>query len=162
MLSIALQSSSPAGASVGAATPGFRYHWQNQSAIHSPSVQQTEHCGENTMRSNGLNGRSLSGQNRKNTSHRDGKQENKDWLAAHISRRSVQEVVDSTGMTDKAVQNMRRGKSKISFDNLVDLCRDDPEFAAAFAEHVGLILPGQAEFAGAITKAFNAYQRRGK
>jgi hypothetical protein len=63
-------------------------------------------------------------------------------------------------MTEKAVQNIRRRKSKISFDNLVDLCRDDPAFAAAFADHIGLLRPGEAEFAGALTQAFNAYARR--
>lgn len=112
------------------------------------------------MSANGTISRSFVPQNRKNTSHRDGKVENGDWLAAQISQRSVAEVVASTGMTDKAVQNIRRRKSKISFDNLVDLCRTDPEFAAAFAEYVGLILPGEAEFAGALTNAFNAFQRR--
>jgi hypothetical protein len=111
------------------------------------------------MRTNGSNSRTFIPENRKNTSHRDGKIENGDWLSAQVSQRSVAEVVASTGMTDKAVQNIRRRKSKISFDNLVDLCRDDPAFAAAFAEHIGLILPGQAEFTGALTNAFNAYGR---
>jgi hypothetical protein len=112
------------------------------------------------MRANGLNGRSLVPEKRKNTSHRDGKIENGDWLAAQIANRSVADVVASTGMTEKAVQNIRRRKSKISFDNLVDLCRDDPAFAAAFADHIGLLRPGEAEFAGALTQAFNAYARR--
>lgn len=112
------------------------------------------------MRSNGFTGRSVSGRGRKETSLRDAKLENQDWLAAQIARRSVGDVVDSTGMTDKAVQNIRQRKAKISFDNLVELCRNDPEFAAAFAAHVGLIRPGEAEFAGALTRAFNAYQRR--
>jgi len=112
------------------------------------------------MRSNGSNGRSVVRQNRQNNSVRDAKNENQDWLAAQLSRRSVQEVVDSTGMNEKSVQNIRRKKSKISFDNLVDLCRDDPQFAAAFAAYIGLIRPGEAEFAGALTQAFNAYQRK--
>jgi hypothetical protein len=97
---------------------------------------------------------------RHHTPRRDGKTENQDWLAAQLSGRSVQDVTDCTGMSDKAVQNIRRRKSKISFDNLVDLCRTDPEFAAAFAEYVGLILPGEAEFAGKLTETFNAWQRR--
>jgi hypothetical protein len=110
---------------------------------------------------NGQNGRSHSGQNRKySSSIRDAKHDNGDWLAAQVARRSVQNVVDSTGMTDKAVQNIRQRRAKISFDNLVELCRNDPDFAAAFAEHVGLILPGEAELAGAITNAFNVWQRR--
>lgn len=113
------------------------------------------------MRANGLNGRTIVPEKRKKCSIRDGKTENTDWLSAQLAGRSVQDVVNSTGMSEKAVQNIRRKKSKISFDGLVDLCRDDPDFAAAFAAHVGLILPGEAEFAGALTHAFNAYQRRG-
>lgn len=110
--------------------------------------------------SNGSYPRSLGGRRPHNSSVASVKLANGDWLAAQVSKRSVIEVVNATGMTEKAVQNIRQRRSKISFDNLVDLCRDDPEFAAAFAEYVGLILPGQAEFAGALTRAFNAYQRR--
>jgi len=112
------------------------------------------------MASNGLSDRTSIPPNRKKTSHRDGKVENGDWLAAQISQRSVAEVVAATGMTDKAVQNIRRRKSKISFDNLVDLCRNDPDFGAAFVEHIGLLRPGEPEIAGALTQAFNAYMRR--
>jgi len=112
------------------------------------------------MSANGLNGSSLVPQQRKNTSTRDVKNENQDWLAAQLARRSVSDVVASTGMSEKAVQNIRQRKAKISFDNLVELCRDDPAFGAAFCEHIGLLRPGEAEFAGALTQAFNAYQRR--
>lgn len=110
---------------------------------------------------NGTNSTRLIPQNRKKaTPHRDGKAENQNWLAAQISQRSVAEVVESTGMSEKAVQNIRRGKSKINFDNLTDLCRDDPAFAAAFAEHIGLLRPGEAETAEAVTRLVNAIVRR--
>lgn len=111
------------------------------------------------MPTNGLTDRTVSGHRRKNTPRRDGKDENQDWLAGQIAQRTDKDVVESTAMSPKAVQNIRQRRSKISFDNLVDLCRNDPAFAAAFAEHVGLIRPGEAEFAGALTTAFNAYQR---
>ena len=88
------------------------------------------------------------------------KTENRDWLQSQASSRPVQQVSDDSGLSAKAVENLRRGQNKIGFDALVDWCRNDPEFAAAFAEHIGLILPGEAEFAGALTRAFNAYQRR--
>jgi hypothetical protein len=112
-------------------------------------------------RANGLNGRSFSGPDRKNTSA-DAKNKRGDWLAAKISEYSVQEIVEATGMTPKAVQNVRRRKSKLSYDNFMELCERKPEFAAAWAEHVGLLRPGEAEFAGALTQAFNAFQRRGE
>lgn len=112
------------------------------------------------MRSNGLNGRTISGQNRKNTSLRDAKQENQDWLAAQIAQRPVSAIVDNTGMSEKAVQNIRQRKSKLSFDYLVELCRNDPAFAAAFGEHIGLLRPGEAEMAEAVTRLVNAHSQR--
>lgn len=112
------------------------------------------------MRSNGLNGRSISGQRRYDSSSiRDGKKDNQDWLAAELSKRSVQDVVDDTGMHEKAVQNIRQRKSKISFDYLVELCRNDKLFATAFAKHVGLILPNQEGFVARINQALLEAQR---
>lgn len=145
--------------STGAATPVSPACLNMKYANEEPS-EHHESEGKTHMSANGLNDRSISGHRRQNTSIRDVKSENQDWLAAQVARRSVQDVVDATGMTDKGVQNIRQRKAKISFDNLVELCRNDPGFAAAFAEHVGLILPGEAEFAGALTNAFNAFQRR--
>jgi hypothetical protein len=110
------------------------------------------------MVSNGLTDRSILG-HRRSIPRSDAKNDNQDWLASEIAKKSVDERVRSTGMTDKAVQNIRQRRSKISFDNLVDLCRDDPEFAAAFAAHIGLILPGEAEYIGALNKTMVAYQR---
>lgn len=112
------------------------------------------------MRANGLSGRSFSGR-RRNNSSADAKNKRGDWLAAKIAQYSVNEIVESTGMTPKAVQNIRRRKSKISYDNFMELCEARPEFAAAWAVEVGLILPGEAESAAAITRAVNAYVRRG-
>jgi hypothetical protein len=141
-----------------AAGPLHRPSHQTRSEL-SPSLANHQNS-EGQMRSNGSNGRRVIGQRRQNTSARDEKLENQDWLAAIIASRSVQHVIDGTGMNAKAVQNIRQRKSKISFDNLVSLCRSDPEFAAAFCEYIGVLRPGEAEFAGALTKAFNAYQRR--
>lgn len=130
------------------------------SAISKPSVPYGEHIEGITMDiRSGKSGRRVVRSERNISSI---KNDNQDWLAAQIARRSVADVTDKTGMTEKAVQNIRRRQSKISFDNLVELCRADPEFAAAFAEHIGLIRPGEAEFAGALTQFANAVVRRGQ
>lgn len=102
--------------------------------------------------------RTFSGDPRPNIS--DGKRHNGDWLAEQAAKRSEKEIADRTGLTTKAVGNIRQRRNKINFDNFVEWCRNDHHFAAEFAEYVGLIRPGEAEFAGAITHAFNAYQRR--
>lgn len=88
-----------------------------------------------------------------------GKRDNSDWLAEQAAKKSEKEIADKTGLTPKAVGNIRQRRNKINFDNFVEWCRNDHHFAAAFAEYVGLIRPGEAEFAGAITHAFNAFQR---
>lgn len=108
------------------------------------------------MRSNGLNGRTVSGRGRNNSSLRDVKLDNQDWLAAEIARRPVGEVVDNTGMSDKAVQNIRQRRGKLSFDYLVELCRNDPGFRAAFFTHCGGILEGEPEMVAALSRAINA------
>src|SRR4051812_263404 len=83
-----------------------------------------QHEGMTMGSTNGTNRRTSVPENRQNTPRRDGKVANMDWLAAQLSQRSVVEVTESTGMSEKAVQNVRRRKSKLSFDNLVDLCRN--------------------------------------
>lgn len=103
--------------------------------------------------------RTFNGDPRPNTSIANGKRSHGDWLVEQLVQRSEKEVADQTGMTPKAVGNIRQRRNKISYDNFVELCCADADFAASFAEYVGLIRPGEAEFAGAITKAFNAYQR---
>lgn len=110
--------------------------------------------------SNGNSGRRVRSDSRHSSSLRDAKQDNQDWLASQIASRSVAEVVSNTGMSERAVHNIRGRKSKISFDGLVDLCRNDPNFAAAFAAYVGLIKPGEAEMAEAVTRLVNAHARR--
>lgn len=132
------------------------YKWDQR----TPTPRETI-CEGQMPSSNGSFDRRVTARRSPNSSIRDAKQENQDWLAARIAREPVCEIVDKTGMTERAVHNIRQRKSKISFDNLVEYCRNDPEFAADFAAYVGLIKPGEAEFAGALTAAFNAYKRRG-
>lgn len=111
------------------------------------------------MVSNGLTDRSVVGRRRNKTNIGDEKNGNQDWLAAAIANYSVADVVVATGMSETAVQNVRRRKAKLSFDNLTSMCKAHPEFAALYAAHVGLILPGEAEYIGAVNKTIGAYHR---
>lgn len=112
------------------------------------------------MRSNGLNGRSVVGHRRNKTCMADEKNGNQDWLAAKIASYSVAEIVAVTGMSETAVQNVRRGKGKLSFDNMTSVFKAHPELGAAYMEYIGLLLPGQAETAAAYTRFANAVVRR--
>jgi hypothetical protein len=88
------------------------------------------------------------------------KGDNVAFLRSQARRIAAKEGAERTGMSPKGFQKLQQGENTISFDKLIEWCRNDPMFAAAFAEHVGLVLPGEAEFSGALTQAFNAYQRK--
>lgn len=89
----------------------------------------------------------------------DEKNENQDWLAAKIASLTVAEVVAVTGMSETAVQNVRRGKAKLSFDNFTAVFKAHPELGAAYMEFLGIIRPGEAEAAAAYTRFVNAAVR---
>lgn len=87
------------------------------------------------------------------------KRGNQDWIKDEARKLSAKEGAALTGLAERAFENIRLGRNKISFDPFIEWCRNSPDFAAAYAAHVGLILPGEAEYAGAITRAYNAYER---
>lgn len=78
-----------------------------------------------------------------------------EWARKH----SAKEGAALTGMTPKGFQKVQLGENAISYKKLTRWLKADEDFAAAYAVHVGLILPGQAESASAFTRAVNAYQR---
>ena len=80
----------------------------------------------------------------------------KDWAR----RLTAKEGSRQSGMTAKGFQKLQQGENGISFKRLSQWMRSNPEFAADYAAHVGLILPGEAASAGAFTRAVNAYQQR--
>jgi hypothetical protein len=84
-----------------------------------------------------------------------------DWLADALRNKPAKEISDDAGCGVRTAENAKQGRHMLSPKHLANLQINDPIFAAAWAEYVGIIRPGEAEFAGAITQAFNAYQRRG-
>jgi hypothetical protein len=85
-----------------------------------------------------------------------------DWLADQLARMSEKEAAAKARMTPKAVGNVRQRRNAMNFDHFTELCIADLDFAAAFAEYVGLVREGEAEFTGALSRAFNAYLRKPK
>lgn len=83
-----------------------------------------------------------------------------DWLAGYFRDQSAKEIARKTGQSPRTAEAVKTGRNCLTMAHLVNMCRADPQFAAAFAEYVGLLLPGDAAFAGALTQVFNAYQRR--
>jgi hypothetical protein len=81
------------------------------------------------------------------------------FIADWARRLSAKEGAALTGMTPKGFQKVQLGENTISYKKLTRWLKSDTDFAAAYAAHVGLILPGMAESASAFTRAVNAYQR---
>lgn len=109
-----------------------------------PSLRESAERGIE-MRSNGLNDRTIIGR-RRNNNYADAKIARGDWLSAELAKLPVAEVVAITGMTETAVHNIRRGKCKISHDNLCALLEARPDFRARFFCSVGgelLVRPDQ-------------------
>lgn len=79
------------------------------------------------------------------------------FLTEWARKYSAKEGAKLSGMTAKGFQKLQAGDNGISYKRLKQWMRNDHAFAVAQAVHVGLILPGQAESAAAITKAVNAY-----
>lgn len=110
------------------------------------------------MGANGLDDRTNIGR-RHNNNYADRKNARGDWLAAELAKLPVAEVVAITGMTETAVQNIRRGKCKISHDNLCALLEARDDFRARFFCSVGgelLVRPDQYI---AFERAMNSIRR---
>ena len=83
-----------------------------------------------------------------------------DFVQAQALRRPVKTVQRDTGLSKKQVENIRQGLSGVSGKTLTNWCINNVEFAADYAEFIGLILPGEAEYTGAVTRLANATARR--
>jgi hypothetical protein len=88
----------------------------------------------------------------RNISVRPAERENQDWLKEQARRYSAKEGAELAGTSERAFENFRQGRNKISFDNMVNWARNDPEFLAAFVQHCGGQLNYPPEIVAAITK----------
>lgn len=84
-----------------------------------------------------------------------------DWLADALRNKPAKEIAEDAGCGVRTAENAKQGRHALSGKHLANMQMNDPAFAAKWAEYVGLIVPGQGEFAGAITQAVNAYMRSG-
>lgn len=91
------------------------------------------------------------------------KSSNVSFITERARQLSAKEGARRAGMTPKGFQKLQAGECSISFDKLTYWCQSDTDFAAAYAAHVGLILPGEVGYVGALTRAVNeAALRRGQ
>lgn len=155
-VSTALSVASPI-ASVAAATLVNR-HWHNQSAIHSPSVQHEQIEGNTMPFTRTKIGPTLRAENSPNNS---GCERTADliFIQDWARTKSAKEGANLTGMTPNGFKKVQAGECAISYEKLTYAMKRDPELAALYFEHVGLLRPGEAETAAAYTKFANAAVR---
>lgn len=108
--------------------------------------------------SRGNTDRTLRGDRRNQTS-RLSTRDFTDWLKGHAQKYTAKELADITGLSVKAAENIRAGLAGASGTTLSTWCMNDKLFAGAYAEYVGLIRPGHAEFVARVSQAVLASQR---
>ena len=126
-------------------------------AMGSASVPHNQYEGKQMHISHGPYHRKVRGDRTKN---RISTSDFSDWLRAQLREMSAKEIADMAGCGVRAAENVKQGRNNFMSAHFATLCANNPKIASAWAEYVGLILPGQAEFAGAFTQAVNAYVRR--
>lgn len=81
------------------------------------------------------------------------------FLTDYFRDTPAKEIAKLAGIGIRSAEGIKQGRQTFSMASLERAHRADPDFAAAWAAHVGLLLPGEAEYAGAATRAHNAWLR---
>lgn len=87
-------------------------------------------------------------------------QEYHDWILEKARAVPAKKGAELTGLTPRGFQDIRAGKSKPSSEALTKWCRNDAGMAVAYAIHIGVILPGDAEAVEAMMRGVHAFMRR--
>lgn len=81
------------------------------------------------------------------------------FLQEWARTKSAKEGAALTGMTPNGFKKVQAGESAISYEKLTFAMKRDPDLAAMYFYHVGLLKPGEAETAAAYTRFANAAVR---
>lgn len=111
--------------------------------------------------SRGISPRTVQGENAPKSSSDQLEEADVIFLAEWARKYTAKEGARLTGMTPKGFQKLQTGDNAISYKRLRQWMRSDIAFAIAHAVHSGVILPGQAESAEAVTRAVHAYMQSG-
>lgn len=140
-----------------AATGGLgHYHSQNRS---SSSLPQRESLRDTTMQfSRTNNGQTLRCESSPNNS---GDERSADliFIQGWARTKSAKDGAAITGMTPNGFKKVQAGECAISYEKLTFAMKRDPELAAMYFYHVGLLRPGEAETTAAYTRFANAVVR---
>lgn len=81
------------------------------------------------------------------------------FLSRYAQRLAAKEGAKLANMSPSGFKKIQSGENAIRYENLSYWLKRDPDLAAAYAAHIGLLLPGEAETAAAFTKFANAAVR---
>lgn len=113
------------------------------------------------FQSNGKTDRRLSSDPRQ-TNPRVSTNEFTDWLAEQARRYSEKQLANVTGLSLKAVQNLRLGRSGGTGTTIATWCRNDARFRAEYFFYCGGHLETDPEGVAALHMAINSYLQRGR
>lgn len=96
------------------------------------------------------------GERRTNAHLRSDTRECGDWLAHQLRGQSAKETADQAGTGVRAAEGIKAGRNGLTMAHLVNICRANPDFRAAFFSFCGGKLEGDPEMVAALSKAINA------
>jgi len=83
-----------------------------------------------------------------------------DWLKEQFRRQSSKDISTVAGIGQRAAEGVKQGKNGLTMAHLVNICRADPDFRAAFFEFCGGKLEGDPEMVAALSRAINLVVNR--
>lgn len=95
-----------------------------------------------------------------NTSGRVSTAELVDFVKRRALKYTIKELCQITGLSEKAVINLRLGEAGASAQTISTWCRNDPEFRAEYFYWCGGLLESDPEMVAALTIAINRIVRR--
>ncbi len=132
---------------------------QFASAYEENHSMPNQRRGIEMGKESGLKRRSVHGREAPNTS-RVSTDELVDFMKTQTLARTVKEVTRLTGLSEKAVANIRSGLAGASAQTISTWCRNDPQFRAEYFYWCGGYVESDPEFIAGITMALNSLQRR--
>lgn len=82
-----------------------------------------------------------------------------DWLRDFFRATPAKEIANEAGINLRAAEAVKQGRNGLTMAHLVNVCRANPEFRAAFFSMCGGILEGEPEMVAALSRAINAVMR---
>jgi hypothetical protein len=82
-----------------------------------------------------------------------------DWLRDFFRNTSAKVIANDAGVNLRAAESVKMGRNGLHMNHLVNMCRSNPDFRAAFFQFCGGTLEGEPEMVAALSRAINAVVR---